>query len=87
MIVLDDEHLAWWERTKRAVLEKLGHGQRICVMYANFKAQRDGLLDSGFLRFFGSVELHERGRCAKRSSRSSCRASRLTPAPRPASAY
>ncbi len=30
-------------------------------MYANFKAQRDGILDSGFLRFFGSVELHEAG--------------------------
>jgi|GEM_PF-459558 len=59
MIVFDDEHLAWWERTKRAVLENLGHDKRICVMYANFKAQRDGILDSGFLRFFGSVELHE----------------------------
>jgi len=61
MIVFDDEHLAWWERTKRAVLENLGHDKRICVMYANFKAQRDGILDSGFLRFFGSVELHEMG--------------------------
>ena len=45
MIVFDDEHLAWWERTKRAVLENLGHDKRICVMYANFKAQRDGILD------------------------------------------
>ena len=61
MIVFDDQHLAWWERTKRAVLENLGHDKRICVMYANFKAQRDGILDSGFLRFFGSVELHETG--------------------------
>src|SRR5262245_14562072 len=61
MIVFDDGHLAWWERTKRAVLENLGHDKRICVMYANFKAQRDGILDSGFLRFFGSVELHENG--------------------------
>ena len=44
-----------------AVLENLGHDKRICVIYANFKAQRDGVLDSGFLRFFGSVELHETG--------------------------
>jgi hypothetical protein len=29
-------------------------------MYANFKTQR-GVLESGFLRFFGSVELHESG--------------------------
>ena len=61
MIVFDNEHLAWWERSKRAVLENLGHDKRICVIYANLKAQRDGILESGFLRFFGSVELHETG--------------------------
>ena len=61
MIVFDDEHLAYWERSKRAVLDNLGLEPRVCVMYANFKAQRDGVLESGFLRFFGSVELHEQG--------------------------
>jgi hypothetical protein len=61
MIVFDDEHLAYWERSKRAVLDNLGADQRVCVMYANFKAQRDGVLESGFLRFFGSAELHESG--------------------------
>ena len=61
MIVFDDQHLAWWERSKRAVLENLGHDKRICVMYANFKAQRDGVLESGFLRFYGKAELHESG--------------------------
>src|SRR5450755_1070567 len=60
-IVYDDAHLAWWERSKRAVLENLAHDARVCVMYANFKAQRDGVLESGFLRFFGRVELHEQG--------------------------
>ena len=61
MIVFDDEHLAYWERSKRAVLGNLGIEKRVCVMYANFKAQRDGILESGFLRFFGTVELHESG--------------------------
>ena len=61
MIVFDDAHLAWWERSKRAVLENLSHDPRVCVMYANFKAQRDGVLESGFLRFFGSAVLHESG--------------------------
>ena len=61
MIVFDDEHLAYWERSKRAVLDNLGMEKRVCVMYANFKAQRDGILESGFLRFFGTVELHESG--------------------------
>src|SRR6201991_4343897 len=61
MIVFDDEHLAYWERSKRAVLDNLGLEPRVCMMYANFKAQRDGVRESGFLRFFGSVVLHETG--------------------------
>jgi hypothetical protein len=43
------------------VLENLSADKRVCVMYANFKAQRDGVLDSGFLRFFGTAVLHESG--------------------------
>ena len=61
MVVYDDDHLAYWERSKKQALANLAHDKRICVMYANFKAQRDGVLESGFLRFFGSVELHESG--------------------------
>ena len=61
MIVFDDQHLAYWERSKRGVLENFGADRRVCVMYANFKAQRDGVLDSGFLRFFGTAALHESG--------------------------
>ena len=61
MIVFDDAHLAYWERSKRSVLDNLGGDRRVCVLYANFKAQRDGLLESGFLRFFGTAALHESG--------------------------
>lgn len=61
MLVFDDEHLAYWERTKRAALENLSHDNRVAVIYANFKAQRDGVLESGFLRFYGTAELHESG--------------------------
>ncbi|MFZ3360643.1 MAG: pyridoxamine 5'-phosphate oxidase family protein [Xanthobacteraceae bacterium] len=61
MVVFDDGHLAYWERSKRTALENLAHDKRVCVMYSNFKAQRDGVLESGFLRFFGTVELHESG--------------------------
>jgi len=43
------------------VLDNLGNDPRVCVMYANFKAQRDGVLESGFLRFFGSAVLHGQG--------------------------
>ena len=58
------------------MLENLSHDKRVCVMYANFKAQRDGVLDSGFLRFFGIVELHESGSCVRLFLLSCCRASR-----------
>src|ERR1700704_4286413 len=61
MVVFVDDHLAYWERSKKQALENLGHDKRICVIYANFKAQRDGILDSGFLRFYGTAELHESG--------------------------
>jgi hypothetical protein len=61
MVVFDDDHLAYWERSKKQALENLSHDKRICVIYANFKAQRDGVLDSGFLRFYGTAALHESG--------------------------
>jgi hypothetical protein len=61
MLVYDDEHLAYWERSKKKALENLGHDKRVVVIYPNFKAQRDGVLESGFLRFYGTAELHESG--------------------------
>ena len=61
MLVYDDNHLAYWERSKRQALDNLGADKRVVVIYANFKAQRDGVLESGFLRFYGTAELHESG--------------------------
>jgi hypothetical protein len=61
MLVFDDEHLAYWERSKRKALENLGDERRVAVIYANMQAQRDGVLESGFLRFYGTAELHENG--------------------------
>jgi hypothetical protein len=61
MVVYDDTHLAYWERSKRTALDNLSHDKRVCIIYANFKAQRDNVLESGFLRFYGTVELYESG--------------------------
>jgi hypothetical protein len=61
MLLFDDTHLAYWERSKLKALENLNHDKRVVVFYNNFKAQRDGILESGFLRFFGVAELHESG--------------------------
>ena len=61
MLVYDDDHLAYWERSKKQALANLGHDKRVVVIYANMKAQRDEVLESGFLRFYGTAELHEAG--------------------------
>jgi len=61
MIVYDDNHLAYWERTRGKILDAVRQEPRVCILYANFKAQRDGVIESGFLRFFGTAELHESG--------------------------
>ncbi len=61
MLVYDDDHLAYWERSKKQALANLGHDTRVVVIYANMKAQRDNVLESGFLRFYGTAELHEAG--------------------------
>jgi hypothetical protein len=61
LVVYDDDHLAYWERTKGRILDALRADPRVCVLYANFNAQRAGKLESGFLRFFGTAELHESG--------------------------
>jgi hypothetical protein len=61
MLVFDDEHLAYWERSKRSAYANVQKNKRVCVMYSNFAAQRAGILESGFLRFYGTVELHESG--------------------------
>jgi hypothetical protein len=61
MLVFDDRHLAYWERSKKKALENLGQDRRVVVMYSNFKAQRDGVLESGFLRFWGTAALYESG--------------------------
>jgi hypothetical protein len=61
LVVYDDNHLAYWERTKGKILDALRADPRVCILYANFNAQRAGKLESGFLRFFGTAELHEKG--------------------------
>jgi len=61
LVVYDDDHLAYWERSKKQALANLGHDNRVTVIYANMQAQRDKVLESGYLRFYGTVELHEAG--------------------------
>jgi len=46
MIFFDDDHLAYWERSKRKALVNLGHSKRVVVVYSHMQAQRDGRVES-----------------------------------------
>lgn len=62
MIVLDDGHLAYWERARAKALANLGHDKRVVVLYWNWPAADSGeLAQPGLLRFYGTAELHESG--------------------------
>jgi hypothetical protein len=61
LIFYDDDHLAYWERSRKKALENMRGDRRVIVVYANMKAQREGKLASGILRFYGTAELHEDG--------------------------
>lgn len=60
--VLDDEHLAYWERSKRSALENVKYDNRVCVYYANFQDMKDGKSPRPILfRFYGTARLVEKG--------------------------
>ena len=63
MIVLDDDHLAYWERAKRASLDNLRKYPKVAVVYSNKAAAERGDINhpGGIFRFFGTAEIHERG--------------------------
>jgi hypothetical protein len=61
MMIFDDNHLAYWERSKKTALDNLQHDPNVVVVYSNMHAQRDKRLESGILRFYGTAELHESG--------------------------
>ena len=63
MIVLDDDRLAYWERSKKQALDNLRNNPRVAVMYSNKAAYERGELShpGGIFRFYGTAEIHERG--------------------------
>ena len=61
MVVFDDEHLAYWERSKRKALENVTNDARVVVIYSDMKTWRDGGMTSPALRFYGTAQVHESG--------------------------
>lgn len=60
--VLDDEHLAYWERSKRSALQNVRHDNRVCVYFANFADMKAGTSPRPILfRFYGTASLVEKG--------------------------
>lgn len=67
MIVLDDQHLAYWERARQKALENLRHDKRVVVAYWNWQAaERGALPQPGLIRFYGTAELHDSGEIYER---------------------
>ena len=59
-----DAYIAMWnagDEAQRRGLAEDALTEDAVLLYPNFKAQRDGVLESGFLRFYGTAELHESG--------------------------
>src|SRR5436305_12566958 len=52
MMVFDNEHLAWWERSLAEQIEQVGQNQKIAVLFRG-----GGML----LRFYGTAEIHKEG--------------------------
>jgi hypothetical protein len=61
LIVFDDDHLAYWERSKRKALQNIGQDPRVVVIYSNMKAAREGQMKTPALRFYGTAVIHESG--------------------------
>ena len=61
MIVFDDNHLAYWERSKRKALENVQYDPRVVVIYSNMKMLRDGPIKAPAWRFYGTATVHESG--------------------------
>ena len=63
MIILDDQHLAYWERAKLSSLDNLRKNPEVAVMYSNRDAAQRGDFDApgGIYRFYGTAEIHECG--------------------------
>ena len=68
MIVFDDQHLAYWERSKKKALDNLGQDLRVVVMYSNFKAQRDKIWTPASCGSGARPSCTNPARCTTRSS-------------------
>jgi hypothetical protein len=61
-MVLDDTHLAVWERGKGTTNAALKDGTKVTVFYRNPKLRESGMLPKGGIaRFYGTAKIHKSG--------------------------
>src|SRR2546429_4278979 len=54
VMVFDDEHLAYWERTRRGLLEHIEQNPKVAVLYADLAARVNW-------RFYGESTVYKTG--------------------------
>ena len=61
-MVLDDQHLALWERGKGSTNANLANGTKVTVFLRKPALRESGLLPKGgIVRFYGIAEIHKSG--------------------------
>src|SRR6478672_602157 len=62
MMVLDDEHLAFWHRGKGSTHANLTDGTKVTVFFRKSELRQSGLLPKGGIaRFYGVAKIHTSG--------------------------
>ena len=63
MIVYDEDHLVYWERSKKNALKNLQANPKVAVIYSNKAAffNKEIPFVGGIIRFFGTAKIHESG--------------------------
>jgi hypothetical protein len=61
-MVLDDEHLATWERGKGSTSDNLTDGAKVTVFFKKAELRTNGTLPKGGIaRFYGTATIHRSG--------------------------
>jgi hypothetical protein len=62
VLVLDDQTLAYWERSHRSSIANVRKNPKVMIYYRNSTpAAREKLPGGGAIRFYGHAEVHEQG--------------------------
>jgi hypothetical protein len=78
MLVFDDEHLAYWERSKKQALANLGSDKRVCVMYPTSRRSEMARSNPAFCAFTEPRNYTRPDLCGRPSSRGLPSASKST---------